>query len=209
MIIVRDFSTQQQKWVYWKTSDTKDAYLDYPTNSGLPPISSLLGSLQVIKVVSDSQSTSSVPESTIWTVDGLDIYANYLVDGHTGVWSLVFPNNAILSNRVYPTKGNNNITVFDTIKSSDGPSFAVDSDGNIVFDPTLEEDTDNVILLDLGNDEISILLYSDMVESGLAKTEIDLEKLAKPVDIAPGSTSMPDKYWKLSVFNDEYDIIPK
>jgi hypothetical protein len=189
MIIVRDFSTQQQKWVYWKTSDTKDAYLDYPTNSGLPPISSLLGSLQVIKVVSDSQSTSSVPESTIWTVDGLDIYPNYLVDGHTGLWAVEirkqeiknyigvlsddvnteFAYNSLLS---YKLDENGNITS-ETTFDGQVQGF-LDEDGNVVFKKPSEYDIQEVITL----------LPSD---AALPNTF---------VDILPSSVNMPDLCWQ-------------
>lgn len=189
MIIVRDFSTQQQKWVYWKTSNTKDAYQDYPPNVGLPPISSLLGSLQVVKIVDDSQSTPSIPESSVWVADGTDLYPKYIVDGHTGLWAVEIRKQEIknyigvLDDGVdtevaynsflcYKLDENGNITS-ETTFDGQVQGF-LDEQGNVVFKKPSEYDIQDVVTL----------LPSD---SAMPNTF---------VDILPSSVNMPDLCWQ-------------
>ena len=196
MIIVRDFSTQQQKWVYWKTSNTKDAYQDYPPNVGLPPISSLLGSLQVIRVVDNTQNSQAIPESSAWEMSGTDLFPVYKIDGHTGKWAVRIAQQELKSAIGITTDG-----LSISIAENSFYSFSTDSEGNIV---SSEVSDGSVVGFELDDG----IVFKTSQEYDIDEVSQNLTSSSslpsKFVDIIPGETNMPDKFWKKYI----NDLIP-
>jgi len=91
MVIVRDYYDVQDRWISWQSSSLQSAYTDYPYSglSGYPDVSALAGKVFVVRSVPSIQGRSSISPSTIWVVEGDDVYPEFNLAGHTGEWGVI------------------------------------------------------------------------------------------------------------------------
>lgn len=186
--LVRDYSASATKWVYWKVSAVSTAYQEYPSTS-LIPVQSLSGKLDVIQEISQTSASSSLPEASIWTIDGLDLYPNYIVDGHTGVWAVEIRKQEIknyigvLSDELYTEVAYNSFL-----------SYKLDENGNITSETTFDgqvqgflDEQGNVVFKKPSEYDIQDVITLLPADSAMPNTF---------VDILPSSVNMPDLCWQ-------------
>ena len=90
MVIVRDYDDVQDRWISWQSSSLQSAYADYPYSglSGYPDVTQLAGKVFVVRSVPALQGNGSVSPSTLWVVEGDDVYPEFNLAGHTGEWGI-------------------------------------------------------------------------------------------------------------------------
>jgi hypothetical protein len=197
MLVVRDFSTEATKWVYWKASTLAEAYNEYPTLSSFPPISSLLGKIQVIKSLdSGSGSSYSPPKDSLWTKVEDNMYPCDTLSGRRGEWDIYTADSNMKSFFGVSTDGVSVLLTADAIYS-----LAQDENGNIISEPTSEG---SVIAVIDGDNVIFKTSYE--YDYGSADSYITSGDLATDsIDVVPGDMSLPDRFW----IRVNTDIIPR
>jgi hypothetical protein len=186
--LVRDYSASATKWVYWKVSAIPTAYQEYPSASNVP-VQSLSGKLDVIQEIVATSASASLPESSVWTVDGLDLYPSYVVDGHTGVWAVEIRKQEIKNYIGVLDDGLDTEVAYNSLLS-----YKLDENGNISSETTFDgqvqgflDDEGNVVFKKPSEYDIQDVITLLPSDAALPNTF---------VDILPSSVNMPDLCWQ-------------
>lgn len=185
--IVRDYSTDTAKWVYWRVQHLYTAYQEYPTEN-VPAIDSLSGRLDVVSTIDSTSggATAAIPEASMWILDGLDLIPEYIVNGHTGLWALNIRKQELLIVGI----------------ESDGIDAAVDTqtilspstnaDGEIIFVPNLDQsvrafEDEGDVSFRTSNEYLIDEIVENIPQTAALPQEF--------TDIVPGDVAMPDRFW--------------
>lgn len=186
--LVRDYSASATKWVYWNVSALQTAYKEYPSTATVP-VQSLSGKLDVLKEIASASGSGSLPESSIWTADGLDLYPSYIVDGHTGVWAVELRKQEIKNYIGVLSDDVNTEFAYNSLLS-----YKLDENGNITSETTFDgqvqgflDDAGNVVFKKPSEYDIQEVVLSLPSDAALPNTF---------VDILPSSVNMPDLRWQ-------------
>lgn len=103
MVIVRDYYDIQDRWISWQSANLQSAYVDYPYSgiAGYPDVSELAGRVFVMRSIRTDSGVSGISPSTVWVVDGDDIYPEFNLAGHTGEWGILIHEPAPDETQVY------------------------------------------------------------------------------------------------------------
>jgi len=191
--IVRDYSSDALRWVYWKTSSIATAYQEYPS-SGVPSVSTLSGKLDVLSYSGSASSggASDIPESSMWVLDGEDLYPSYVVNGHTGLWALEIRKQELLAIGILSDEVDTNVELQSLTSAN------IDADGNIIFTPDFNQ---TVVATDADGDisfQTSFEYDINNVVENIPQTAALPREFA---EVLPSDTVMPDKHW-LALNND-------
>ena len=122
MVIVRDYYDIEDRWITWQSTSLQSAYVDYPYNGveGYPTVDLLAGRIFVVRTVATSStSTTGVSPSTVWVLDGSDIYPEFNLSGHTGEWGILIHEPAATEEQVYGLSSDNeDLVISDDMSAS-------------------------------------------------------------------------------------------
>lgn len=205
--LVKDFAPSLQRWVSWVPLSVESAYEDYPyVGNMFPTVSQLSKKLIIVREVKKG---ISVPESSIWEIDGEDLIPNETVNGHTGAWGIKESDSNVINNMVFPTRDPDGNVVLNLETYPDKNIFNVEENGDISLSPSSTIDQLKAILFDIKNNEIALIASGDIIGNDLVETSTDTDALSSPIDIIPGSTDMPDKFWLVAQGSNETTITLK
>jgi hypothetical protein len=203
--LVKDFAPALQRWVSWVAQSIPTAYDEYPhgNTQGYPTLLQLSNKLVVVKEIIEGGGgvqpppVGIVPRTSLWDLVGNDLIPTMIVDGATGLWAIRVLDNTT-DNVVTPFVDIDGIVhVEDIVLPNATDVFDPDANGNAIANPSNDPIDKDMMAMTDADGNIFFASEQNAIDNDLYRDIITSDKLSikNIIEIIPGSSTMPDKYW--------------